>query len=183
MNEPKFRVNTKMTEELYRYSNKGFQKETMPPGSWTVWALVFMMLVGNACGAYVLQGFPRWICIIVCAAFAVIAGFMIWGTCRKNFALGRAYRKIVKQMEGNLSQSYEFYPDALVISRWYIKETVSYDFISWVLEFPKGYMIVLKNCAVYYFWKQEISGGTADEFRQFLESAAGQKTKYVEIKG
>lgn len=183
MNEPKFRVNTEMTEELYRYSNKGFQKETVPPGSWTVWALVVMMLIGNACGAYVLPGFPRWICGGVAIAFGLILCFMIWGTGRKHFGLGGAYRKIAKQMEGNLSQEYLFTPEQLIIRRWYTTETIDYDFISWTLEFPKGYMIVLKNCAVYYFWKKEISGGTPEEFREFLEKTAGQKPKFVEIKG
>ncbi len=182
MNEPKFQVNTEMTEELYRYSNRGFQKYTMPPGSWMVWALVAMMLVGNACGAYVLEGFPRWICVTVCAAFFLIGCFMIRGLIRKYFALGQAYRKIVKQMEGNLSQSYAFFPDHMVITRWYTKETLSYDFVSWILEFPKGYMFMLNNCAVYYFWKREILGGTPEEFKAFLESAAKQQVNYIEIK-
>ncbi|RGZ00618.1 YcxB family protein [Clostridium sp. AM58-1XD] len=179
----RFFVQTRMTEEIYQYGSKGFRKYSFQNGGWKIWAFFLVSIPLSGAGMLFARGAAGRIYSFIFGVLVLVflPLFFVWAT--RKMKIGQAYRKIVDEMEGNIDQSYVFYEDCVKMKRWYIEETMKYSFLVFMLELPDMFMLFTRSNTIYYFRKDEITGGTAREFREFIEEKAGLKTEYAAVKG
>lgn len=179
----RFIVKTKMTEDLYQYGNQGFRSYSFRTGGWKIWAVLLGGMVLTGMGALISGGtFKKIYTFAFGMFFLVFLPLLIMWLTRK-LTVGRAYKKVVKDAEGNLDQVYTFGEECMNVKRWYEDDDIKYSFVVFLLEMPEMFMIFTRNNKIYYFRKSEIEGGTADEFKEFLEKKAEIKAEFAEAKG
>ena len=178
-----FTVKTKMTEESYLYGSMGFRAYSARNGGKKVWIVLLIGLVLTGIGAYISQGMLQKIYIFFFGLFALVFLPLLVMRVTRGLTLRIAYKNILKDCEGNTEQTYTFTDDTMRVEHWYKTVDMKYPFLAFFLEMPEMFMIFTRNSTLYYFKKDELEGGTPEEFRQFIEEKTGIKAEYAYVKG